>query len=54
VRKVREEHARRFGFDLQAIYAELKEQEEQTQRSKVSFEPKHISPIEQPDKGLAA
>ena len=54
VRQAREEHARRFGFDLQAIYAELKEQEKRNQRSKVSFSPKRISPTEQSDPGLAA
>ena len=54
VRRVREKHARRFGFDLQAIYAELKEQEEQNQCSKVTLAPKRISPVKQTDPGLAA
>ena len=46
VRRAREEHAARFGFDLRAIYRALKEQEEQSEREKVSFAPKRISPVE--------
>ena len=45
VRQVREAHAAQFNFDLRAIYSALKEQEEQSQREKVSFAPKHIPPI---------
>ncbi len=44
VRKVREAHAAQFNFDLQAIYRVLKEQEQQSQREKVSFSPKRIPP----------
>ena len=46
VRQVREAHAAQFNFDLQAIYRALKEQEEQSQRQKVCFAPKHIPPLE--------
>jgi hypothetical protein len=45
VRQAREAHAAQFDFDLRAIYNALKEQEEQSQREKVSFPPKHILPI---------
>ena len=45
VRQVREAHATQFNFDLQAIYRALKAQEKQSQRKKVSFAPKRISPI---------
>jgi len=45
VRRVREAHAAQFGFDLRAIYRALKVQEEQSQREKVSYAPKRISPI---------
>lgn len=45
VRQARETHAARFNFDLQAIYRALKEQEEQSQREKVSLAPKRISTI---------
>ncbi len=47
VRRAREEHAARFGFDLRAIYRALKEQEEQSECEKVSFAPKRIPPVEQ-------
>lgn len=45
VRQAREAHAAQFNFDLQAIYRALKEQEEQSQRKKVSFAPKCIPPV---------
>jgi hypothetical protein len=45
VRQAREAHAGQFNFALRAIYNALKEQEEQSQREKVSFAPKHIPPI---------
>ncbi|MGA9347855.1 MAG: hypothetical protein WBW48_03495 [Anaerolineae bacterium] len=45
VRQAREAHAAQFDFDLWAIYRALKEQEEQSQRKKVSFAPKHIPPV---------
>jgi len=46
VRQAREAHAEQFNFDLRAIYRALKEQEEQSQRERVSFAPKRIPPIE--------
>jgi len=39
-RKVREEYAAKFGYDLEAIYADLKKQEEKSERKIVSFPPK--------------
>ena len=45
VRRAREAHAVQFNFDLQAIYHALKEQEEQSQREKKSFAPRHIPPV---------
>ena len=39
-RKVREEHAAKFNFDLKAIYEDLKQQEEQSGREVVSLSPK--------------
>ncbi len=50
VRQVREAHAARFDFDLQAIYRVLIEQEERSQREKVSFAPKRISPVKTEEK----
>jgi hypothetical protein len=39
VRKVREAHAARFNYDLQAIYAALKEAEQKSPRKKVDSPP---------------
>jgi hypothetical protein len=39
-RKIREEHAAKFGFDLKAIYEDLKEQEKQSSREVVSLSSK--------------
>jgi hypothetical protein len=40
VRKVREEHAARFDYDLVRIFHDLKEQEQQSGRKVVSLPPK--------------
>ena len=40
VRKVREEHAARFDYDLARIFQDLKEQERQSGRKVVSLSPK--------------
>ena len=40
VRKIREEHAARFGYDFQAIYNDLKETEKQSGRKIVSLTPR--------------
>ena len=39
-RKAREEYAAKFGYDLEAIYADLKKQQEQSGRKIVSLPPK--------------
>lgn len=39
-RKAREEYAARFGYQLEAIYADLKKQEAQSERKIVSLSPK--------------
>ncbi len=54
VRQARESHAARFNFDLTAIYRALKEQEEQSQHEKVSFDPKRTPPIETENKPALA
>ena len=46
VREAREKHAAQFNYELSAIYQALKEQEEQSNRKKVSFAPKRIVPVE--------
>lgn len=39
-RKLREEYAAKFGFDLDAIYQDLKEKEKQGRQKVVSLKPK--------------
>jgi hypothetical protein len=39
-RRLREEYAARFDYDLDAIYEDLKEQEERGPRQVVSLQPK--------------
>ena len=46
VRQAREAYAARFNYDLQAMFHDLKEQEERNQAKKVSFAPKRIAPME--------
>ena len=40
VRRVRDEHASRYGYDLRAIYKALKEREESSGRKHVSYPPR--------------
>lgn len=40
VRKIREDYAAQFNYDLQALYRALKIREQQDPRPKVSFPPK--------------
>lgn len=42
VRKVRQEHAARFGYDLKAIYDDLKAKEKLGSRKVVSLPPKRL------------
>ena len=46
VRNVREAHAERFNYDLEAIYHDLKEQEQKSRRSFVSYPPRRVQPVE--------
>ncbi len=45
VRKVREEHAARFNYDLEAIYRDIKEQESKSNRLFVSYSPRQAKTI---------
>lgn len=40
IREVREMHAAKLNYDLQAIYLDLKEQEKKSRRTFVSYPPK--------------
>ncbi len=42
VRKVREEHAARFDYDLKRIFQDIKEREEKSGHKVVSLPPKRI------------
>ena len=42
LRKIREEHAAKFNFDLDAIYRYPKEQEKQSGRKMISSPPKPL------------
>lgn len=42
VRKVRNEYAARFKYDLKAIYRDLKELERTSERCYVKFEPERL------------
>lgn len=42
VRKIREEHAARFGYDLKAIFEDLKKTERMSFRRVVSLPPKRL------------
>jgi hypothetical protein len=42
VRKVRDEYAARFKYDLKAIYRDLKELERTSERCYVKFEPERL------------
>ena len=42
VRKVRDEHAAQFNYDLDAIYADMKRIERESKEPRVSFGPRRI------------
>jgi hypothetical protein len=44
IRAIREEHARKYDYDLRAIFDALKEEEKKSGRKIVSFHPKRFSP----------
>lgn len=46
VRSIREAYARQFNFDVRALCRDLKEQEEASGRTTVSFPPKRLRPAE--------
>lgn len=45
VRRIREEHAIKFNYDPEAIFADLKKQEGRSKRTFVSFPAKRIRPL---------
>jgi hypothetical protein len=51
VRRVRDEHAAKFNYDLDAIYQDLKEHERKSGRKYVRYEPR---PYVAPERQIAA
>ena len=41
IRKIRQKHAEKFDYNLDAIFQDLKRKELQSERKVVSFAPKH-------------
>ena len=46
-RKIREEHAAKFNYDLEAIYRDLKEEEKKSDRNIISLPAKRPVGVEQ-------
>lgn len=46
VRKYRDQYAKRFGYDLRAIYLDLKEKQEQSRRRRVVLPPRRTEPTQ--------
>src|SRR5262249_4761125 len=46
IRRIRDAHAARFHYDLDAIFQDIKEQEKRSGRTFVSFTPPRITPHE--------
>ncbi len=43
VRRIREEHAAEFNYDLDAIFADLKRLEAESKQPRVSFGPRRVA-----------
>jgi hypothetical protein len=50
VRKIRDAHAARFNYDLDAIFRDIKEQEKKSGRKYVSFPPRKATPNQAPQR----
>ncbi len=48
VRKIRETHARKFNYDLHAIFRDIKEREKTSGRKFIAFPPKRAENAGQP------
>jgi hypothetical protein len=44
IRRIREEHAKSFNYDIDAIFNDLKEQERRSGRTFISLPPKRLEP----------
>ncbi len=48
IRRIREEHAKKFGFDLDAIFEDLKTKERISTRKVVAMRPRRPKPVRSP------
>jgi hypothetical protein len=48
VRQAREEHAKRFNYDLKAIFFDIRKQQEESGQRFVSFPAKRVAPSLKP------
>ena len=53
VREIREAYAKQFGYDLQAIHRDLKEQEQASGRRIVSLPPRRPNPVRPQDNTIS-
>lgn len=45
IRRIRQDHAKRFDFDLDAIFEDLKKKEQESRRKVVSLKPRPVKPL---------
>jgi len=45
IRRIRQEHAKKFNFDLDAIFEDLKEKEHNSRRNIVTRQPRPAKPV---------
>lgn len=55
IRRVREEHAARFNYDVDAIFEDLRKREKETGGALVSLQPRRVVKVgERPEKHLGS
>ena len=45
IRRIRQQHAKKFGFDLDAIFEDLKDKERKSGRQTISLKPRLPKPV---------
>ncbi len=45
IRRIRQEHAKKFNFDLDAIFEDLKQKERNSRRNVVTRQPRPAKPV---------
>ena len=49
IRKIREEHAARFNYDIDAIVADIRKRQEEGGHKVVSLPPRRLPAVDKPD-----